>query len=110
MSEAQTAHVEAEDTAAEETQKPARKPRGPGVGAKAKDLIRAGCTNEEVLAAVQDAFPEAKTSLASINWYRNKLRADGEEVPTSRELKKQAKADAAETEATEAPVAADDEF
>ena len=59
----------------------------------AKELIRAGKTNEEVLAAVKEQFPDAKTSMASINWYRNKLRTDGENVPTARELKADAKAE-----------------
>ncbi len=68
-----------------------------GVGTVAMEAIRAGKTNEEALEAVLDEFPEAKTSLASINWYRNKLRSDGEEVPTSRDLKKK--------EATKDPLA-----
>lgn len=59
-----------------------------GVGAVAVEAIRAGKTNEEALEAVRAEFPDAKTSLASVNWYRNKLRADGEGVPTARELKK----------------------
>lgn len=67
------------------------KQKKPGVGSVAIEAIRAGKTNEEALEAVKEAFPEAKTSLASINWYRNKLRSDGEEVPTARELRKQRK-------------------
>ena len=62
-----------------------------GVGTVALTAIRAGKTNEEALEAVRKKFPEAKTSLASINWYRNKARSDGEKVPTARELKKKAK-------------------
>ena len=69
------------------------KEKTPGVGDLAKDLIRAGKTNEEVLASVKESFPDAKTSMASINWYRNKLRGDGENVPTARELKAEAKAE-----------------
>jgi hypothetical protein len=68
--------------------KPTEKKRG--IGDVAVEAIRAGKTNEETLKAVMKAFPEAKTSLASINWYRNKLRGDGEKVPTARELKKTA--------------------
>lgn len=71
-----------------------KEPKGPGVGDVAKELIRAGKTNEEVLAAIKEQFPEAKTSMASINWYRNKLRSDGEKVPTARELKADTKAEA----------------
>ncbi len=65
-----------------------------GVGTVAIEAIIAGKTNEEALAAARKEFPEAKTSLASINWYRNKLRSEGnKKVPTARELKKKAKKD-----------------
>ena len=73
-----------------EDEKKAKEPKR-GVGTVAIEAIRAGKTNEEALEAVKAEFPEAKTSLASINWYRNKLRSDGEKVPTARELKKAAK-------------------
>lgn len=62
------------------------------IGSVAVEAIKAGKSNEETLEAVKAEFPEAKTSLASINWYRNKLRADGDKsVKTARELKKEAK-------------------
>lgn len=80
-----------EDVKTNEAEQP--KEKTPGVGDVAKDLIRGGKTNEEVLAAIKEQFPDAKTSMASINWYRNKLRNDGEEVPTARELKADAKAE-----------------
>lgn len=63
------------------------KEKVPGIGDKAKELIRAGKTNEEVLAGIKEAFPDSNTTMASVNWYRNKLRTDGEKIPTSRELK-----------------------
>lgn len=69
------------------------KVKAPGVGDVAKDLIRAGKSNEDVLAAIKEQFPEAKTSMASVNWYRNKLRGDGEDVPTARALKAEASAE-----------------
>ena len=52
--------------------------RGPnqGVGAFAKDLIRAGKTNAEVLTAVIEQFPSAKTSKACIAYYRAKIVAE----------------------------------
>ncbi|UTC28000.1 hypothetical protein [Stenotrophomonas phage A1432] len=65
----------------------------PGVGDVAKDLIRAGKTNEEVLASIKEQFPNAKTSMASVNWYRNNLRQAGENVPTARSLKADGKAE-----------------
>jgi type II secretory pathway component PulF len=61
------------------------------VGNAAVDAIRGGSSNEEALDAVKKEFPDAKTSMASINWYRNKLRAGGEKVKTAREIKKAAK-------------------
>lgn len=58
-----------------------------GVGHTATQAILSGKTNEEAYAAVKAAHPEAKTTMASINWYRNKLRTDGNtSVKTSREL------------------------
>lgn len=74
------------------TDKKTKKKAAPkrGVGTVAVEAILVGKTNEEALAACREAFPEAKTSLASINWYRNKLRAEGKDVPTARELKKKA--------------------
>lgn len=52
--------------------------RGPnqGVGAFAKDLIRAGHNNAEVLQAVAEQFPNAKTSKACIAYYRAKVKAE----------------------------------
>ena len=82
---------ETTNTGAESTEN--KEPKGPGVGDVAKTLIREGKTNEQVLAAIKEQFPDAKTSMASINWYRNKLRGDGENVPTARELKADAKAE-----------------
>ena len=66
------------------------KPQKKNIGSVAIAAIRANKTNEEALAAVRKEFPEAKTSLASINWYRNKLRGAGEKVPAARDLKKKA--------------------
>lgn len=64
-----------------------------GVGTVAIEALKDRKTNEQALAAVMAEFPEAKTTLASINWYRNKLRQDGDKsVPTSRELKAEEKA------------------
>ena len=62
-----------------------------GVGTVAVEAISAGKTNEEALAAVKAEFPEAKTTLASVNWYRNKLRSEDKSIPTARDLKKAAK-------------------
>lgn len=63
------------------------KPRGLGVGKRTKELIRAGKSNKEVLEAIKAEFPEAKTTMASVNWYRNNLKQKGEKVPTAKEAK-----------------------
>jgi len=68
----------------------------------ATEAILNGASNEEALAAVRKEFPDANTTKASINWYRNKLRKDGtvstggawkgKPVPNAREMAKAAKA------------------
>lgn len=63
-----------------------------GVGTVAMEAIRAGKTNEEALEAVKGEFSDGKTTLASVNWYRNKLRSEDKSIPTARDLKKEAKA------------------
>ena len=65
-----------------------------GIGDAAVEAIKAKMTNDEALKAIKEEFPEAKTSLSSINWYRNKLRTEGANVPTARELKQKAKKEA----------------
>lgn len=72
-------------TAAKKTK--TEKPKKAGVGDVAIEAIRAGKSNEEALAIVQKKFPDASVSASSIAWYRNKLRSDGEKVPTAREIK-----------------------
>lgn len=58
------------------------------VGSVAQAAIRAGKSNEQALAAVKRAFPETQATLASVAWYRNRMRQDGEKVKTARELKR----------------------
>lgn len=67
------------------------KTKKPGVGDVAIAALRDGKSNEDVLALVQKKFPDASVSASSIAWYRNKLRSDGEKVPTAREIKAKAK-------------------
>ena len=62
--------------------------RWQNIGDVAMDAIRSGASNEEALAAVHAKFPDAKTSPASIRWYRSKLRRDGEAVPTDVEARR----------------------
>ena len=57
------------------------------IGSVAENAIRSGANNAQALHAVLRVFPKAKTSMACISWYRQKLRRDGEPVPTAREMK-----------------------
>jgi len=68
-------------------------PKAPrrGIGTVAREVIRAGGTNEEALEAVQKEFPEATTKMASINWYRNDERKKDPSIPLARELNKAAR-------------------
>lgn len=66
-----------------------KKEKKRGVGDAATEAIKSGLTNEAALAAVKKEFPDSKTSMASMNWYRNKLRASKTKgVKTNREVKK----------------------
>lgn len=89
MTDAATAPKGA-DKAKDKAKEP--KVKAPTIGDAAIAAIRGGKSNDEALKAVQAAFPDAKTTLASINWYRNKLRTDGEKVPSARDLKAKVKA------------------
>lgn len=96
--EAQTTDATAEaETKGKGKAKEPKEPKGPSIGSVAMDIIRKGATNQEALEAVKKQFPDSSTSLASINWYRTKLRKDGEPVKSSRELKAEAAAASGET-------------
>jgi hypothetical protein len=45
-----------------------------GIGAFVQDCIKNGHTNENILQKVKANFPNAKTTAASINWYRSQMR------------------------------------
>ena len=64
-----------------------------GIGKIARAAIRAGKTNQEALDEVKAMFPKAKTSIASMNWYRNQERMMDKTVPTAREVNRKRKED-----------------
>ncbi len=76
--------------------------KAPGVGDVAKQLIRERLSNEDVLAKIKEQFPDAKTTMSSINWYRNNLRGTEEGIPTARELTQASKPSNAEAKAEKA--------
>ena len=63
--------------------------------------IKAGKTNDEVIATVKEHFPKAKTGLNMVVMHRTKLRKEDSSIPSSWEAKREAKAtqNAAEPEA-----------
>jgi hypothetical protein len=50
--------------------------------------IKRGATNAEALAAAKKVHPRTQLSLASVNWYRNRLREEGAKVPSDREARR----------------------
>lgn len=60
---------------------------GSGVCQLGYKLIRDGKTNDQVLTAIQKKFPESRLQIGGVGWMRNKLRKDGEKIPTNLELK-----------------------
>ena len=56
------------------------------IGSVACQAIREGSTNDEVLLRVFERFPSAKTSVASVTWYRNSLKSAGENIKSSRDI------------------------
>ncbi len=59
-----------------------------GVGTVAREAIAAGMSNEDALAAVKAEFPDSKTSLQTVSWYRNSMRKDDPSIPSGRNAKK----------------------
>ena len=56
-----------------------------GVCAYGRELIRAGKTNAQVLAAIQKKFPTSQLKIGGVGWIRNDLRKQGEKVKTNAE-------------------------
>ncbi len=52
------------------------------IGEMAKKSIRDGMTNAEALEVVRKRFPHARTTAASIAWYRSQMRKEDPHVPT----------------------------
>tara|TARA_R110002072_G_scaffold93924_3_gene207986 strand:- start:635 stop:970 length:336 start_codon:yes stop_codon:yes gene_type:complete len=67
--------------------------RWQNIGQVAEDAIRKGATNDEALAKVRAKFPQAKTSPASIAWYRSNLRNQDSKVLTDAQARRVSEAD-----------------
>jgi hypothetical protein len=60
-----------------------KKPRGPGVGERAKHLILTTALPYDAIAErINGEIDGAKATKASVSWYASKMRNDGVEVPT----------------------------
>ena len=90
--------TEAQKPAGEATQAET-KPTEPkhNISSVARAAILEGLSNADALARVQAEFPDAKTTVASIAWYRNDLRKKGHDVksPARPKKEKPAKAETA---------------
>lgn len=73
---------------AKDKKTPEKEAKKANIGSVAREAILAGQSNKEALATVQAQFPGCKTTLNSINWYRNDLRKKGHDVPSPRKAKK----------------------
>lgn len=75
-----------------------KKTRGKGIGKRAMELILEGKTNAEIIAIIKEEIEDANPTVATMAWYRNKLRQDGLLPKPVRKSKKDA---APEVEAEE---------
>ena len=103
--------VEAGDTPADAQKYNSSGKRGPnqGVGEFAKNMIRAGSPNAEVLAAVKEKFPGAKTTMGCIAYYRAAVKNPNmgkKSGKTPEQLRADAEAILAKAAALEATAAA----
>lgn len=62
--------------------------RWQNIGDVVMETIRSGGTNADALAAARARFPQARTTLASVAWYRSHLRSKGEKIPTDAEVRR----------------------
>ncbi len=67
--------------------------RWKGIGDVVIEALRAGGTNSDALTEARKKFPNAKTSPASVAWYRSHLRSKGESVLTDAEARRKASGD-----------------
>lgn len=74
-----------------------------GVGKFIREQLAEGFTPKDILANVQETFPEAKTTMACIYWYRNDEKIKQQVANGEREAKPKRKAKSK----TEAEVAAE---
>jgi len=57
------------------------------IGSLIIKMIKADNINEAILETVIKKFPDCNTTIASISWYRNRLRRVSKSISTNRALK-----------------------
>lgn len=75
-----------------------KKPRGKGIGARAKELILEGLDTAAVIATIQEEIEGANPTPATIAWYKNKLRQEGLLPATNRQKKEVVNTEAVDPE------------
>ncbi len=78
-----------------------KKPRGKGIGARAKELILEGKSTEEVISTIKSEIEGANPTPATIAWYKNKLRQEGLLARPERKAKDKANAEEGSEEGSE---------
>lgn len=84
-----------------------KKTRGKGIGKRAMELILEGKTNQEIIEVIKAEIADANPTVATMAWYRNKLRQDGLLPKPVRKVKKDAAPEAEEQGAESEEVAAE---
>ena len=73
-----------------------KKTRGKGIGKRAMELILEGKANAEIIAIIKEEIADSNPTVATMAWYRNKLRQDGllaKPVRKSKEAKPEAESE-----------------
>lgn len=65
-----------------------RRERGECAKALIVDALRRGATNAEAVEEVLARLPDSRVTAGVVSWYRNALRARGENVPTGRQARR----------------------
>ncbi len=89
-----------------------KKTRGKGIGKRAMELILEGKSNQEVIDIIKSEIEDAHPTMATMAWYRNKLRTDGllpksERKSKAKEATPEVEAEADEVKGQDAEVEAD---
>ena len=51
--------------------------QGVSIGSRSRELIKQGLSNSVILAKIHEEFPNGKTTMACIAWYKSDMRKKG---------------------------------